>query len=105
MAGTSNASMEAPSADLIEDKIISDSNSSLGDQEKSQDVQPVQEDQVDSGKSETLTALLQVVGAFFLMFNSWYVPFIVWIYTTYLIDTGELQTRSGRTKYFMRRIY
>jgi hypothetical protein len=79
MAATSNASMEAPSADLIEDKIISDSNSSLGDQEKSQDVQPVQEDQFDSGKSETLTALLQVVGAFFLMFNSWYVPFIVWI--------------------------
>jgi hypothetical protein len=72
MAPASNTTMEAPAADLIEDKIISDSNSSHGDREKPQEEQPVAEGQVDAGKSERLTALLQVVGAFFLMFNSWY---------------------------------
>lgn len=75
MASPSNTTTEAPAADLIEDKIISDSNSSHGDREKSQEEQAVAEGQVDPGKSERLTALLQVVGAFFLMFNSWYVPF------------------------------
>ena len=74
MASASNTTMEASAADLIEDKIILDSNSSHGDREKSQEEQPVAEGQVDPGKSERLTALLQVVGAFFLMFNSWYVP-------------------------------
>jgi hypothetical protein len=75
MASPSNTMTEAPAADLVEDKIISDSNSSRGDREKSQEEQPVAEGQVDPGKSEGLTALLQVVGAFFLMFNSWYVSF------------------------------
>jgi hypothetical protein len=74
MASASNTTMEAPAADLLKDKIISDSNSSHGDQEKSQVKKPVSEGQLDTGKSERLTALLQVVGAFFLMFNSWYVP-------------------------------
>jgi hypothetical protein len=72
MASTSNRATEAASSDLVEDKIPSDSNSSLDDQEKPQDVQPIAEGQFDSGKSETLTALLQVLGAFFLMCNSWY---------------------------------
>jgi hypothetical protein len=74
MASASNTTMEAPAADLLKDKIISDSNSSHGDQEKSQVKKPVSKGQLDPGKSERLTALLQVVGAFFLMFNSWYVP-------------------------------
>ena len=74
MASASNTTMEAPAADLLKDKIISDSNSSHGDQEKSQVKKAVSEGQLDPGKSERLTALLQVVGAFFLMFNSWYVP-------------------------------
>jgi hypothetical protein len=73
MASASNTTTEAPAVDLLEDKIISDSNSSHGDQEKSQAEKPVAEGQLDPGKSEWLTALLQVVGAFFLMFNSWYV--------------------------------
>lgn len=81
MASTSNTTMEAPPSDFVEDKITSDSNSSLGDQEKPQEVQPIQEGQVDSGKSETVTALLQVLGAFFLMFNSWYVCSTVRILT------------------------
>jgi hypothetical protein len=71
MAATSNTTMEGVSSDLSEDKITSDSNSSIGDQEKSQEEQPARGDQVDSGKNETVAALLQVVGAFFLMFNSW----------------------------------
>jgi hypothetical protein len=75
MTSPSNTTMEAPAADLTEDKIISDSNSSHGDREKPQEIQPVAEGQVDPAKSERLTASLQVVGAFFLMFNSWYVPF------------------------------
>jgi hypothetical protein len=77
MTSNSTASTGAVPSDLVEDKIISDSNSSLGDQEKAQEVQPLKEEgQVDNEKSETVTALLQVVGAFFLMFNSWYVPSI-----------------------------
>ncbi|PMD31678.1 putative MFS monocarboxylate transporter [Hyaloscypha variabilis F] len=66
--------METVPSDLVEDKITSDSNSSVEDQEKAQEVQPVGEGQVEnekSEKSESVTALLQVVGAFFLMFNSW----------------------------------
>jgi len=77
MISSSNAGTGAVPSDLLEDKITSDSNSSLGDQEKAQEVQPVREGQVHNEKSETVTALLQVVGAFFLMFNSWYVPSIV----------------------------
>jgi hypothetical protein len=77
MASATNTTMEAPAADLIEVKIISDSNSSHGDREKSLEEEPVADGQVDPGKSERLTASLQVVGAFFLMFNSWYELFTV----------------------------
>ena len=75
MASTSHIITEAASSDLAGDKVTSDSNSSLDyEEEKPQDVQPVGEGQADSGRSETVTAVLQVVGAFFLMFNSWCVP-------------------------------
>ena len=77
MTSPSNAGTEAVPSDIIEDKIASDSNSSLEDPEKAQEQQPVREGQVDNEKSETVTALLQVVGAFFLMFNSWYVSLLV----------------------------
>jgi hypothetical protein len=74
MASTNNTAMDDVPSDLVEDKIISDSSSStVGDQEKSQDVPPVEKVQPDSGKSDNLLACLQVVGAFFLMFNSWYI--------------------------------
>jgi hypothetical protein len=76
MASTSNTTTVDFPPDFAEDKITSDSNSSLGGQEKPQVEQAIEDGQVDGGKSETLTALLQVVGAFFLMFNSWYGPFV-----------------------------
>jgi hypothetical protein len=74
MASTSNTTMDDVPSDLAEDKIVSDSSSStVGDQEKPQNVPPVEKVQADNGKSDNLLACLQVVGAFFLMFNSWYV--------------------------------
>jgi MFS family permease len=73
MASSSNTVETAPSV-LPEDKILSESSSSISSmEEKFQDAQPIQEDETDIVTSETLTACLQVVGAFFLMFNSWYV--------------------------------
>lgn len=82
MASTSNRATEEVPFNLVEDKIISSSNSSLGDQEKTEDAQPISEGQVGNDKSESLTALLQVFGAFFLMFNSWYVTYLVWTSST-----------------------
>jgi hypothetical protein len=108
MTSSSNAGMEAAPSDLVEDKITSDSNSSVEGQEKTQEVQPVGEGQVEnekSQKSESVTALLQVVGAFFLMFNSWYVLSIVRVLKGVLIEIGELRILLEPIKSSMKRIY
>lgn len=49
------------------------SESSTDFQEKQQEHPNIQKGEiVPEGQSERVTAVLQVVGAFFLMFNSWY---------------------------------
>ncbi len=106
MASASNTAMEALAADLIEDKIISDYNSSHGDREKAQEEQPAAKGQVDAGRSERLTALLQVVGAFFLMFHSCYAHFTVkGLSAVSCRYIGDLQTLLVLIKIFMRRKY
>jgi hypothetical protein len=76
IASTSSTAIDDVPSDLTEDKIVSKSSSStVEDQEKPQDVPPVEKFQAYDGKGDNLLARLQVVGAFFLMFNSWYVSF------------------------------
>ena len=77
MSSTNNNTTENTPVDLLEDKIVSDSSSSIVFREKNdeaddtQNVQPVVEDQSGNERKETILACLQVVGAFSLMFNSW----------------------------------
>jgi hypothetical protein len=56
--------------EVLEPQIPSSGSSSNGLEEATEEAQEeAQEEEVESG--DTLTACLQVLGAFFLMFNSW----------------------------------
>jgi hypothetical protein len=70
LAPTNQASMETISSNPPDERNMSASSSSFGFDGEGQEPKDAQESPVES--SGNVLAYLQVLGGFFLMFNSWY---------------------------------
>jgi hypothetical protein len=70
VSDSSTSTMLEEKDEVLEPQSPSSGSSSNGLEEDTEEAQEeAQEEEVESG--DTLTACLQVLGAFFLMFNSW----------------------------------